>query len=101
MAQQKLFLAAEWRKLIMANYVIDKSLLIKYLPDKTELDLWGGNCYVSLVGFMFLDTRVKGLKIPFHINFEEVNLRFMYDTKVATNGNAALFLSKRLCRNQL
>ena len=73
---QKLFLAAEWRKLVMANYVIDKSLLYKYLPDKTELDLWGGNCYVSLVGFMFLDTRVKGLKIPFHINFEEVNLRF-------------------------
>lgn len=25
---------------------------------------------------MFQDTRVKGWKIPFHINFEEVNLRF-------------------------
>ena len=25
---------------------------------------------------MFLDTKVKGFKIPFHVNFEEVNLRF-------------------------
>ncbi len=25
---------------------------------------------------MFRDTRVKGLPIPFHRNFEEVNLRF-------------------------
>lgn len=76
MQKQNLFLEAEWRKLVMANYVVDKSLLLKYLPDKTELDLWDGDCYVSLVGFMFLNTKVKGLKIPFHINFEEVNLRF-------------------------
>ena len=33
-------------------------------------------CYVSLVGFMFLNTKLIGLKIPFHSNFEEVNLRF-------------------------
>jgi len=33
-------------------------------------------CYVSLVGFMFLNTKLLGIKIPFHTNFEEVNLRF-------------------------
>lgn len=70
------FLSAQWRKLCIANYSIDPIILQKYLPVKTELDLWKGNCYVSLVGFMFIDTKVKGCKIPFHIHFEEVNLRF-------------------------
>ncbi|MFA6059799.1 MAG: DUF2071 domain-containing protein [Taibaiella sp.] len=70
------FLNAEWRKLAMANYAIDPSILAPYLPYGTELDFWKDTCYVSLIGFMFLDTRVAGFKIPFHINFEEVNLRF-------------------------
>jgi uncharacterized protein len=71
-----IFLKASWQKLVMANYALDSTLLEKYLPYKTELDFWNGTCYVSLVGFMFQDTQVKGLKIPFHVNFEEVNLRF-------------------------
>jgi len=70
------FLRAEWRKLILANYIIDKEVLLKYVPAGTELDLWNGNCYVSLVGFMFKNTKLLGIKIPFHTNFEEVNLRF-------------------------
>ena len=72
----KTFLKVEWRKLAMANYTKDSQLLKPYLPYKTELDLWNDCCYVSLVGFMFLNTKIKGLKIPFHTNFEEVNLRF-------------------------
>lgn len=70
------FIAAEWRKLIMANYEIDPSILKKYLPAGTELDTWENKHYVSLVGFMFINTKVLGLKIPFHTNFPEVNLRF-------------------------
>jgi uncharacterized protein YqjF (DUF2071 family) len=60
----------------MANYEVDPSLLENIIPPGTELDLQDGKCYVSLVGFMFLDTRVLGVPVPFHINFEEVNLRF-------------------------
>lgn len=70
------FLKAEWRKLVLANYIIEPEILSKYVPFGTELDLWTGKCYVSLVGFMFLNTRLLGVKIPFHVNFEEVNLRF-------------------------
>lgn len=72
----KTFLDAAWRKLLMFNYAIDKKVLEPYLPHKTEIDTWTGQCYVSLVGFMFQNTRLLGLKIPFHRNFEEVNLRF-------------------------
>ena len=70
------FLNAEWRKLILVNYEIDPEVLKPYIPSGTELDLWKGKCYISLVGFMFLNTKMLGLKIPFHINFEEVNLRY-------------------------
>jgi|CoawatStandDraft_6_1074263.scaffolds.fasta_scaffold16640_3 hypothetical protein len=70
------FLNAEWRKLSFANYEISPSFLSKHVPPGTELDLWEGKCFVSLIGFMFLNTKILGIKVPFHINFEEVNLRF-------------------------
>jgi uncharacterized protein YqjF (DUF2071 family) len=70
------FLKAEWRNLILANYEFDRAILKKYLPAKTEFDSWNGKDYVSLVGFLFKNTRLKGIAVPFHTTFEEVNLRF-------------------------
>ncbi|MCT4663972.1 MAG: DUF2071 domain-containing protein [Flavobacteriales bacterium] len=78
------FLKAEWRKLAIINYEVNPKILEPYLPFGTELDLWEGKCYVSVVGFMFLNTRVMGLKVPNHINFEEVNLRF-YVKRITEN----------------
>lgn len=72
----KKFLTATWQDLIMANYEVSPEVLAPRVPAGTELDLHEGRCFVSLVGFMFLDTRVQGFLIPFHVNFEEVNLRF-------------------------
>ena len=60
----------------MANYEIDPAILEKYLPEGTELDLWQGRCYISLVGFMFLNSKIFGLPMPLMGSFEEVNLRF-------------------------
>jgi uncharacterized protein len=70
------FLTAKWQDLIMANYEVAPDLLESRVPAGTELDLNEGRCFVSLVGFMFRDTRVRGFLVPFHVNFEEVNLRF-------------------------
>lgn len=70
------FLKAEWKNLALFNYEIDAAILEKYLPAGTEIDIWNNKCYVSLVGFMFKNTKVLGFKVPFHTNFEEVNLRF-------------------------
>jgi uncharacterized protein YqjF (DUF2071 family) len=58
------------------NYVVDPKILEKYVPPGTELDFFEGKCYVSFIGFLFENVRVLGLKIPFHSDFEEVNLRF-------------------------
>lgn len=60
----------------MVNYEVPAAILKNYIPFKTEIDLWKDACYVSLVGFMFLNVKIKGFRIPFHTNFEEVNLRF-------------------------
>ena len=76
MKSGSVFLTAEWRSLAMLNYEVDPRLLRPLVPAGTELDHWHGRTFVSLVGFMFLNTRVFGLPIPFHRNFEEVNLRF-------------------------
>ena len=70
------FLTAKWQNLVMANYVVEPELLQNRVPKGTSLDFHEGKLFVSLVGFMFVETRVLGLPIPFHINFEEVNLRF-------------------------
>ena len=70
------FLTAEWRWLVMLNYEVDPALLRPLVPAGTELDAWGGVTYASVVGFMFLRTRVLGVPIPFHRDFEELNLRF-------------------------
>lgn len=90
------FLTAEWRKLAMANYAVDPHVLAPYLPHKTEIDLWEGTCYVSLVGFMFLNTRLKGIKIPFHTHFEEVNLRFYVRYKDGDNWKRGVVFIKEI-----
>ncbi|HJP60492.1 MAG TPA: DUF2071 domain-containing protein [Gemmatimonadaceae bacterium] len=70
------FLTAQWRYLAMLNYEVDPAVLAAHLPKGTLLDDEAGRHYVSLIGFLFLDTHVFGLPAIFHQNFEEVNLRF-------------------------
>lgn len=76
MKKAKAFLAARWENLVMANYEIDPTLLAPYTPVGTELDLFEGKMYVSLVGFMFMETKVFGVPAFGMRNFEEINLRF-------------------------
>jgi uncharacterized protein YqjF (DUF2071 family) len=78
----KTFLKAQWQNLIMANYAIDAEHLLPYLPTGVELDTFEGKTYVSLVGFLFKDTRLLKVPIPFFGTFEEVNLRFYVVRKV-------------------
>lgn len=67
----------------MINYAVDPAALALHMPRGVELDLWEGEALVSMVGFLFLKTRLLGLPIPFHQNFEEVNLRFYVRRKSA------------------
>lgn len=70
------FLTARWNHLLMLNYEVDRGALKPFLPNGTELESFEGSTFMSVVGFLFLDTKVKGFSIPLHRHFEEVNLRF-------------------------
>lgn len=74
--EKRVFLTAEWRNLINITYKTDISVLKPYLPKGLVLDTIDKSAFISLVAFQFLETRVKGILIPFHINFPEINLRF-------------------------
>jgi uncharacterized protein YqjF (DUF2071 family) len=78
----KTFLTARWENLIMANYAVETDVLMPFLPKGVELDLFEGQAYVSLVGFMFKKSRIFKLPIPLLGTFEEVNLRFYVKRKV-------------------
>ena len=97
------FLTAEWRKLIMAQYEVEPSTLAPWLPHGVDLDLFHGKCYVSLVGFLFDRVRVKGIAIPFHTCFEEVNLRF-YVARTGPDGTrkrGVVFISEFVPRTAI
>lgn len=84
---KRVFLTAEWRDLVMLNYEVDPSLLHRYIPFGTSLDSSQGKTYISLVGFRFCHTKLLGcFPVPFHADFEEVNLRFYVRRKDKDNG---------------
>lgn len=79
------FLTAEWRDLIMINWQIEPERVAPWVPDGCEVDLFEGRTFASLVAFQFLRTRVLGIPVPGHINFEEVNLR-LYVRRIEPDG---------------
>ncbi len=88
LAAPGVLLTAEWRWLAMLNYEVEPALLQSRVPMGTELDTWNGQTFVSVVGFRFLNTRLFGVAVPFHRDFDEVNLRF-YVRRRAPDGGAA------------
>jgi hypothetical protein len=90
------FLTAAWRNLLMLNFEADPSVLLPYLPAHTELDTWNNIHYVSLVGFLFENTRVKGISLPGHRTFQEVNLRFYVRYKEGNDWKRGVVFVKEL-----
>lgn len=90
-----MFLSAEWRDLVMLNYEVDPALLSHYVPQGTTLDSFQGKTYVSLVGFRFCRTKLLGrFPIPFHANFDEVNLRFYVRRKDGEERRGVVFIAE-------
>lgn len=70
---------------MLLNYTCPRHVLEPFVPTGTVLDDWHGETIVSVVGFMFKDTRVMSVAIPRHVHFEEVNLRF-YVSRTTAEG---------------
>jgi uncharacterized protein YqjF (DUF2071 family) len=77
------FLTANWRYLAMLNFAVDPAIVAPLVPPSTEIDYENGETFLSVVGFLFLDTRLLGVPVPLHRDFEEVNLRFYVRKKSA------------------
>jgi hypothetical protein len=77
------FLTAAWHHLVLLSYEVEPAVLAPLVPAGTTLDRWDGRALASVVGFRFLGTRVLGVPVPFHRNFDEVNLRFYVRREVA------------------
>lgn len=94
------FLTARWESLVLRNYSCPPELLKPLVPKGTELDPWDGSHLVSLVGFRFVDTRLKGLGVPGHRTFEEVNLRFYVRREMpdGTTRRAVVFIRELVPR---
>jgi uncharacterized protein YqjF (DUF2071 family) len=92
----RLLLTAEWRHLVMLHYEIDPDALRDLVPRGTELDEWNGRTLVSMVGFLFRNTRFLGLSVPFHRTFEEVNLRFYVRRRTAEGWKRAVVFVREL-----
>jgi uncharacterized protein len=90
------FVTAEWRWLALLNYEVDPAVLAQLVPAGMELDTWNGRHTVSLVGFRFLRTRLLGVPVPFHRDFDEVNLRFYVRRRVGAESRRGVVFVREL-----
>src|SRR5579864_3487048 len=82
---ERVFLSAEWRDLVMLNYEVEPGLVSRHVPAGTSIDSFRGKTYISLVGFRFWRTKLLGrFPVPFHADFDEVNLRFYVRRKAGS-----------------
>ena len=70
------FLTAEWLHVLGVTYAVDAARLEPHLPRGAQIDSLEGSPRVSIVAFHFRRTRLRGIPIPLHVNFGEINLRF-------------------------
>jgi hypothetical protein len=70
------FLTADWLNVLSLTWAVDEARLAPHLPRGAQIDVLEGAPRVSVVAFHFRRTRVRGVPIPLHVNFGEINLRF-------------------------
>lgn len=95
------FLTAGWYHLVMLNYPVAPEVVAPYVPAGTEVDFWQDRTYLSVVGFLFHNTRVLGVPVPFHRHFEEVNLRFYVRRRAAEGWRRGVVFVKEIVPRRL
>ena len=68
-------LTARWTNLALLTYEVEEAVVRPYLPEGVEPDVVAGQALVSLIAFDFVDTRIRGRRIPGFVDFPEVNFR--------------------------
>lgn len=79
-------IGARWEHLVCLSYPCPRGLLEPLVPAGTELEPFGDEYFVSLAGWLSLDTRFHGVSVPFHRDFEHLALRFYVRRREASGG---------------
>src|SRR5260370_3851466 len=87
----------------MLNYAVERGVLHRYVPPGTVLDSFEGRTSLSLVGFRFCHTNLLGhFALPFHTDFDEVNLRFYVRRKNSSGDRrGVVFISEVVPRRAI
>jgi len=68
-------LQMRWRHLLFQNWPVDPALLDAHLPDALTVDEFDGDAWLSVVPFVNLAVRPKGLPASLGVRLPELNLR--------------------------
>lgn len=83
-----------WENLVYVNYLVEPNCIEHLLPNDLELDLYYGKAVISFVCFQFTNARLYGIKIPFHQNFSEINIRTYVRSKKNPHVKGIYFISE-------
>lgn len=95
--KERPFLTAQWIRLAMLNYRMSPEILAPFVPPGTELDYHESETYMSIVGFLFRDTRLMGWAIPWHREFPELNLRIYVRRQLGHEIRRGVVFLKEVC----
>ena len=90
------FLTAHERYIAMLSYRADPALVKPYIPTEVELDLYGGEMFLSLVAFLSLETRLPLFSNLKQTNFERIDLRFNVRRKSADTWRRGISFVRRI-----
>lgn len=66
---------ASWHDMVVINFDIEPRIVEMHLPPGLEVDLYNDHSFISLVALKCRDTVIKGIRIPFHSNYAQLQLR--------------------------
>jgi uncharacterized protein YqjF (DUF2071 family) len=69
------FLKATFQNLLQFEYSVPVESIASLLPTGLVPETKNGKAILILTALEFRETKVKGLKIPFHVNFPEIHLK--------------------------
>lgn len=75
------FLTTLWGYQWFQTWEVEPDLLLPYLPHKIGLYTERQKAIVSIVASFFENTKVKGIQVPFHVSFPQIDLRFYVEHK--------------------
>ncbi len=80
-------LAFSWRRVLFANWPVDPGLLDDHLPEPFAVHEYDGNGWLTVVPFVNVDTRPRGLPARVGVDLPELNLR----TYVVCDGEPGVY----------